>query len=558
MRRRYAPLALVLLMAGCSRQQSAFPWQDPKLPPEKRAQDRLNRMSRAEKVDLLSGRALPTFPVPPNYPAGLTAAASWDPDLVGQVADALANEAIGHERVDVLGPDLQSYGEDQWLASRMGVAFVGGVQGEGIVATPRLFPATWQDERVLRETRLPAFRAAVEEAGAWSMMAAGGDPHLLTDILRNEWGFKGFVLSDGSSGPDGAAAAKAGIDIGMANPSQLPGGTIDEKARTILRALFASGAFDPRVVQIADRSAERYALIHKLDAEGIVLLKNAGNALPLDAAKVHSIAIVGKGSWDELRSRAGTLIEVKVFDPSDAPAAVAAAKKADIAIVAADRNMPGNLISQIAGANPRTVVVLTEGPAAGVERWRDSVRAILCGWNIAGLAPVLFGDVDASGRLPVTYAKEMPKQAGGLYPGYRYFDEKGIEPIYPFGFGLSYSQFEYSDLKIFPATPRYGETINVVLRVRNTGSRTASDVVQLYLHQAKPNVERPVRELRGFRRVTLKADESTTVSMVLDRRSLWFFDPAPRDWVTQPGVYEVSIGASSRDIRLKGSFELFE
>ena len=545
--------ALVVFLGGCSSEQSSLPWKNPKLSADKRAEDRLSRMSRADKVDLVSGKSLPVFAIPSTYPPGLTAAASWDTDLVGREGRSLADEAIGYARFVASGPDLRSYGEDPWLSSRMGVAFVGGVQGEGIVAMPRLFPSTWQDERVLREADLPPFRAAVEEAGAWAMMAAGDDPHLLTDILRNEWGFKGFVLSDGSSGPDGIAAAKAGVDAGMAGVAQLPDQVLDEKARRILRALFAAGALDPRVVRVKDASAEREALIQRISAEGVILLKNAGNVLPLDASKIHSIAVIGKGGWDELRARAGTTIDVRASDDADAELA----RKSDIAIVRVDDQVRSDLIDRIVKANPRTIVALTKGPVAGTERWKDSVPAILCAWSEAGMAGVLFGDTNASGRLPVTYPKEMPTEAKGLYAGYRYFDQKGIEPLFPFGYGLSFTTFEYADLKVFPATPRYGETVNIVLRVRNAGARTGTEVVQLYVHEAKPNLDRPVRELRTFRRVSLKPGEAATVAMVLDRRSLWFFDPVARDWVTQPGVYEVSIGASSRDIRLKGNFELF-
>jgi beta-glucosidase len=165
--------------------------------------------------------------------------------------------------------------------------------------------------------------------------------------------------------------------------------------------------------------------------------------------------------------------------------------------------------------------------------------------------------VNPSGKLPITVAKTSLNAHDGIYAGYRYFDKNGIEPLYPFGFGLSYTTFEWSELRIFPASPRYGQTVQVIVRVKNTGSRVGAETVELYIHQLKPSVERPPKELKAFSRVELKPGESRDVSMTLDRHSLSFYDPQQKDWATEPGVFEVLLGTSSRDIRIKGSLELF-
>jgi beta-glucosidase len=171
---------------------------------------------------------------------------------------------------------------------------------------------------------------------------------------------------------------------------------------------------------------------------------------------------------------------------------------------------------------------------------------------------VIFGDVNPSGKLPVTVPKAPVNDRDGIFVGYRYFDQHNIEPLFPFGFGLSYTTFDWSDLRIFPATPRYGQQVQAVVKLRNTGTRAGTETVELYVHQVKSSLERPPKELKAFLQVELKPGESRDVPLSLDRHSMWFYDPAVKDWATEPGVFEVLAGPSSRDIRLKGSFRLFQ
>jgi beta-glucosidase len=189
-------------------------------------------------------------------------------------------------------------------------------------------------------------------------------------------------------------------------------------------------------------------------------------------------------------------------------------------------------------------------------------KALLQVWNMdanaaAGATDVIFGDANPSAKLPLTLPKTPVNVHDGIYVGYRYFDKNDIEPLYAFGFGLSYTTFQWSDLRIFPATPRYGQTVQVVVKVANTGSRAGTETIEVYVHQVKSSLERPPKELKAFKQVDLKAGETEEVALTLDRHSMSFYDPAAHDWATEPGVYEVLVGASARDIRLKGSFQLF-
>ena len=273
--------------------------------------------------------------------------------------------------------------------------------------------------------------------------------------------------------------------------------------------------------------------------------------------------------------------------------AVAIAAKADAAIVLIgnspavesedfDRttlDLPAGqdeLVQAIAKVNQNTIVVFNAGAPVNVSRWVNQVPSVLDAWfggqEIGhAIADVLFGDVDPSGKLPFSFVndfKESPaygnypgedlhvKYAEGIYVGYRYFDKHGVTPQFPFGYGLSYTSFGYSDLKIKPGKAASGQTFEVSLKLRNQGKREGAEVVQLYLHDGHASVDRPVKELKGFRRVELPAGKSTTVSFALDKNSMAYYSTQKKDWVAEPGTFDVLVGSSSADIRLKGSFEL--
>lgn len=704
--------ALAAPMITAVRAQDTPPYRDFKLGVEQRVDDLLGRMTLEEKVDMVSGggwmeskanarlgipalkmadgpvgvRAwfgpsaltmkanspLPTI-TSTAFPAGVALGATWDPELLREVGKTIGQEARALGRDMMLGPgvnmvraplagrNFEMYGEDPYLTSRLVVGYIQGMQSEGIIATVKHFAANNQeherqtidakiDERALREIYLPAFRAAVQEAGVWAVMSAynkvngfwcAENSWLLTDVLKKEWGFKGLVVSDWMGTHSTVATANAGLDlempgaesirryiaagvpqnsgdIGSRGAMQTPekllplvrGGevkeaAIDDKVRRLLRVMFAHGLFEnPKPGGgVVDTPAQR-TLARKAAGEGMVLLKNAGGVLPLLPQKVHSVAVLGPNAavartggggsssvktnhaispLDAVRERAGTAIQVSYAE--SLPEAAELAAKADVALVFAgdsaeveregrDResmDLPAGqdeLIEAVTKANRNTVVVLNVGAPVAMDRWIERAPAVVNAWFPGeegghAIADVLFGDVNPSGKLPVTFPRKLEdspswghypgkdgvvEYAEGIYVGYRHFDKKNIEPLFCFGHGLSYTKFEYSDLQV--------SAREVSLKVRNAGGRDGAEVVQLYVRQVAPSVDRPVKELKAFRRVELRRGEAWPISFSLDQSALAYYDPAKKDWVTEPGKYEVLVGASSRDIRVRGTFEL--
>ena len=526
------------ITTGCISDR-ALPYRDPKLPIERRVQDLLLRMTSEEKAVVLRGEAAPRLGIPAIHVAPVTSgsntlavAATWNPDLAAQEARAIAQAALEKGVDQLIIPDPRGYGEDPYLASRMTVAYVGAVQGEGLIATLPDFD-TRPDPRVLQEIYYPPYRAAIEEAGIWSIkLAPGSDREALAEVLNLNWGFKGFIAGE----RDGH----------------------DDRLHRILRAMFASGIFErgSAVLSTGYKAAE-----HAIAAQSMVLLKNDGALLPIDQSKLHSIAVIG--SENGIRERALTHFQTRYASGSPVTEAVDLARSSDIAIVTARNPADDELIQAVVRANRYTVVVASAAAPASLRKWADKVPVILYTWaNGPEVAAALFGDISPSGRLPFTIPRNEPRSPAtggeGIYVGYRYFDKQRLDPLFPFGYGQGYTTFTWSDLRILPATPRYGQLVEAVVRLQNPGSRTAAEVVQVYVHQVKSSLDRPVKELKAFRRVELGPGETRDVSFQLDRRAMWFYDPAVQDWAVEPGIFEVLAGASSRDIRLKGTFELFQ
>ncbi|MGB6689544.1 MAG: glycoside hydrolase family 3 C-terminal domain-containing protein [Terracidiphilus sp.] len=638
-----------------------------------------------------------------SFPAGIDMAATWDPDLVQKEGQAIAQEVKALGRDMILGPtvninrqplwgrNFEGYGEDPYLSGRLAVAYVRGVQGEGVIPSVKHFDANNEeyerhridatvDERTLHEIYLPAFKAAVQEGGAWNVMSAynkvngahcGESQYLLHDILQKEFGFKGFVVSDWGSTYSTAPTVNAGMDLEMpgglpmqpwlknprtqeqgnsdgwltadkvlaeVNAGHIAEATLNDNVSRILRVIFLSGIFDhPRVATGEDTvdTPTEQAVARQGATEGIVLLKNDASLLPLDPAKVHSIVVIGPNAavartggggsslvrpkyaiapLDGIRERGSNSIQVSYAmgagmegeDPAkDTPEARAgllkeatdAAAKSDVAVVVVGRyarlesegfdvktmDLPAgqdDLIEAVEKANPHTIIVLNTGDPVTMTRWIAQTPALLDMWYGGqegghALAAILFGDADPSGKLPVTFPKRFEDSpayghypgenlkvdyAEGIYVGYRYFDTKNIEPQFPFGFGLSYTTFEYSGPKVTRFTTRGGAAgvsgAIVDLKVRNTGSRPGAEVVQLYVHDGHSKIDRPVHELKGFQRVELKPGESKTVRFTLDRAALSYWNPATHEWTADPGQFEIQVGASSRDIRLRAPLNL--
>ena len=711
------------------------PYRNPATPVEQRVADLLSRMTVEEKATMLSGSGwMESAPIErlgipaikmadgpmgvrswagssaitsangaaakvltTSFPSGVAMAATWDTDLVQREGQAIAQEvkALGRDmilgptvninRVPLWGRNFEGYGEDPYLAARLGVAYIKGVQGEGVIPSVKHFAVNNEeferhridahtDERTLNEIYLPPFKAAVEEANVWTVMSAynklngvhcAESTALLTDVLKKEFDFKGFVVSDWGSTYSTAPTVNAGMDLEMPGgarmkewisfPSTQAAGngagwltadkvlaevkaghiaeaTLDENVSRILRVIFESGLFDhPHAGGgEVDTPAQRAVALQGA-TEGIVLLKNAGSVLPLDATKIHSIAVIGPNAavartggggsslvrpkyaiapLDAIKERAGDSIHVSyemgvgiqgedaALDTPDArakmlQAAADAAAKADVAVVVVGRyaklegegfdvktmDLPAGqdeLIEAVEKANPHTIVVLNTGDPVTMTKWIDNTPALLDMWYGGqegghALASVLFGDANPSGKLLVSFPKRFEDSpayghypgenlkvdyAEGIYVGYRYFDTKNVEPLFPFGFGLSYTTFEFSNLKVGRWKANGSGPVEIDLAVKNSGSRAGAEVVQLYIHEDNPMIDRPVRELKRFQRVELKPGESKTLQFTLDRAALSYWSAEKRDWVADPGTFEIQVGSSSRDIRLRATLGL--
>jgi beta-glucosidase len=707
-------------------------YKNPQTPVEERVEDLLGRMTPAEKARTLAGsgwmesfpnerlgipaiktadgpmgvrnwtgssavtNAATTSPVLTTaFPAGIGMASSWDVDLVQQEGRVIAQEvkALGRDmilaptvnihRTPLWGRNFEGYGEDPFLAARMGVAYIRGVQGEGVIPSVKHFVANNEeferhridesiDLRALHEIYFPAFRAAVEEAGVWAVMNAynklngaycSENPFLLSQTLRKRWGFKGFVISDWGSTYSTAGPLNAGMNLEMpggepmrrwlARPATQEAGngagwlteakvtaaiasgevkqsTVDDNVRGLLRVMFMAGLFDePHVGGGEVDTPEQRAVARVAATESMILLKNDAALLPLEPGKPRSIAVIGPSAavartggggsslvrtkyavtpLDGIKAAAGAEARVDyalgvAMQGEEAPkdpraaldAAVALAARSDVAVVVVgysyklesegfDRpsmDLPAGqdqLIEAVAAANKKTIVVVVAGAPVTMTRWIHEVPAVLYAWyggQEAGHAvgDLLFGAAVPGGKLPVSFPARIEDSTAhghypgenlhvtygeGIYVGYRGFDKSKVEPLFPFGFGLSYTTFEYSGLEVSPTTVKKGGTVNVSLRVRNSGGRAGAEVVQLYLKDVEASLDRPEKELKGFRRVRLQPGQTETVTFTLDSSALSYFDPRHDGWVAEPGAFEALVGASSRDIRLRGTFTLLD
>jgi len=660
------------------------PWMNASLSPEKRAERLVRAMTLEEKISQIHMRDLKEFPrevigierlgLPAfkisNGPAGagpgnsrtpqpatalpsaLALAASWDPKLA-EVFGRLAAEEIASRgehlleapglniaRVPHNGRNFEYFGEDPFLAARMGVAEVLGIQSAGIVAEPKHYAANNQenarktineviDERTLREIYLPAFEATVKEAKAGAVMCAypsiNGqfsceNVHLLKDILRGEWGFKGFVQSDYTATRSAVGNATAGLDLAMKPDhydaemkNAIASGHISESVLDTMlirrfSVMFQIGWFDHPPLPGIIPAEKNGAIAREIGEQGAVLLKNRDNQLPLNPSTIHSIALIGPyagaahtggaGSSavtplytvapiDGIKHVAGQALTVNYLDGTDPQAAATLAKTSDVAIVMVGNKDRENadranlslqegqdaLISTIAAANPHTIVVLKTGGAV-LMPWLERVPAVLVAWypgeedgNI--VANVLFGKTNPSGKLPLTFPKlefEVPTNTPQQYPGvngtavyseglevgYRWYDAHKIEPLFPFGFGLSYTSFKIDRLRT--STTADGG-VKAELDVTNTGTREGGEVIQIYVG-AQPGSAEPPHQLRGFTKTTLKAGETRHISITLDGRAFSVWDTKLNCWKVVKGTYTVWAGNSSRDLRLQASIKI--
>ncbi len=606
------------------------------------------------------------------FPIPLAEAGTFDPEVAEATARAAGVEAavaginwtyapmVDIARDPRWGRIAEGSGEDPYLGSLMAAARVRGFQqtifatakhfaGYGAAEGGRDYNETEISARTMREIYLPPFKAAVD-AGVASIMSAfndiagvpaSGNAWLTDTVLRREWGFTGFVVSDwtsvmellqhgvaGSQAEAGRRALTAGVDMDMQSgiytdalaalvrSNRIPMAVVDTAVMRVLRAKLYLGLFrDPYRSRTAPAGPELRALARRAARESIVLLKNDRALLPLDP-KTATIAVIGPladnkeeplGPWHTqgqaqdvvtvlqgIRSRASGVQVVYaqgagVEDTSTAgfAAAVAAAKRANVAVLvlgergdmsgeAASRSslgLPGvqqQLLEAVAATGTPLVLVLMNGRPLILEWASDHVPAIVETWFLGveagnAIADVLFGDVNPSGRLPVTFPRvlgQVPlyynhRNTGRPYEANNKFTSKYVDvpntPRYPFGFGLSYTTFAYSDLKVSPARARVSDTVTATVTVANTGKREGTEVVQLYVRDEVASVSPRVRELKAFQRVTLKPGESRAVSLRVAVRDLWFIglDMKP---VVEPGTFRVYVGPNSSE-GLEAGFE---
>lgn len=589
-------------------------------------------------------------------PAACATAASFDREQLYRVGQAIG-DSCQHEKLGVvLGPavnikrsplcgrNFEYFSEDPYLAGEMSAAFINGVQSRNVGTSIKHFAANNQehrrmssssnaDERTLREIYFPAFETAVKKAQPWTVMCsynringvyASEDPWLLTRVLREDWGFEGYVVSDWGAVSDRVAGLKAGLDLEM--PAS--GGVNDAKIVEAVR----NGTLDEAVVDLA---AERILRInykyldnarpetpwdmeaqHLLSAEvaadSMVLLKNEG-VLPLN--KEDTVAFIGEFAVKP-RFQGGGSSHINSFKTTSAmeaaeglkvtyargysvaadstteewiAEAVEAAKHAKVAVIFAglpdsyesegyDRThmqLPAcqnRLIEAVAAANPNTVVVLHNGSPVEMP-WIGHVKGVLeayLGGQAVGLATVrvLFGEVNPSGRLPESFPKKLSDNPSylyyggegdnadyreGVFVGYRYYDRKDMEVLFPFGYGLSYTTFAYSNLRLSAETISDTDTLTATVTVKNTGSRTGKTVVQLYVGDPESTVFRPVRELKDFAKVELQPGESRDVTFTLDKRAFAYWNEEIHDWHVESGEFTIEVGQSSRNMECSAS-----
>jgi len=599
------------------------------------------------------------------FPSGIAQAASWDESLMGRFGEALADEcksvgaqtilapAINITRTPLNGRTFEYLSEDPLLNSRLTVPMVKGVQQQGVAACVKHFAVNNQEtnrirvssevsERALQEMYLPAFKAAVEQADAWSIMAAYNavngiaaceNPALLNTTLRGEFGFRGFVVSDWFAvrrTSSGAACVKSGLSLEMPGKgskcktkplsAEFAQGDfteheLDASVSGLLRVMLLTGHLDGDAQ--ADKkqpkengqrnSAKHQQLALDMAAGGITLLKNESNVLPLNSSTHKKICLLGPklkkknclplwggsaGVWPpyEVTPLQGLQAQNHnrfdwVKSPAEADAVllfVGLSHKFGQDSEGVDRkhiDLPEKqqrLIKDTVAANPNTVVVLINGSPLAMP-WIDKVPAVLECWypgmeGGTAIAKTLFGDANPSGKLPVSFPKRLqdspahqsPRSYPGdrekvhydedIFVGYRHFDQQGIEPLFAFGHGLSYTRFEYSDPLISHTDLSGGDCLQVSMQLTNTGERAGAEVVQLYIVDDAHGEQRPPQSLKAFKKVYLQAGEAQLLNFELPTDELRIFCLERQQWHLKAGQYRVRLASSSRDVRLEQGF----
>ena len=631
------------------------------------------------------------------FPTGTAFAAAWNPELAYRRGEVLGEEARWRKKDVLLGPgvniirsplcgrNFEYMSEDPYMNSVLAVAYIKGLQSRDVACSVKHFAVNNQEtnrttvdvecsERALREIYLPAFKAAVQEGGALTVMAAynkfrgefcAENNYLVRKILRNEWGFDGVYVTDWGAAHSTVPSMEAGLDLEMgtlidkyedwyyANPlieavksGKIPMSLVDEKVGDVLRVMIKTNVLDPkkRFGPGSMNTKEHQQATYDAAAEAIVLLKNQNNLLPLDFSSIKSLAVIGDNATrkhsngglsseikavyevtplEALRAKWGDKVDIRFAQgyeklstfvegsnngqssgtfssktqESDAllKEAVEVARTSDVALLVCGLNHDYDtesfdrlnmdipygqvkLIQEVVKANPRTIVVMIAGSPLNMAAVDICSPAIVWAWfnGMEGgnaLVDVLSGKVNPSGKMPFTTPVSLdqsPAHALGNFPGrdlkvnyeedilvgYRWFDTKGIPVVYPFGYGLSYTTFDYSNLNTDKETYDQADTIQATFTLTNTGDREGAEVAQLYVSDPVCSVMRPVKELKGFKKVFLKPGESRRITLDIPVSSLAFYSEAQSQFVVEPGEFILQLGASASDIKQRISVEV--
>lgn len=631
------------------------------------------------------------------FPTGTAFAAAWNPELAYRRGEVLGEEARWRKKDVLLGPgvniirsplcgrNFEYMSEDPYMNSVLAVAYIKGLQSRDVACSVKHFAVNNQEtnrttvdvecsERALCEIYLPAFKAAVQEGGALTVMAAynkfrgefcAENNYLVRKILRNEWGFDGVYVTDWGAAHSTVPSMEAGLDLEMgtlidkyedwyyANPlieavksGKIPMSLVDEKVGDVLRVMIKTNVLDPkkRFGPGSMNTKEHQQATYDAAAEAIVLLKNQNNLLPLDFSSIKSLAVIGDNATrkhsngglsseikavyevtplEALRAKWGDKVDIRFAQgyeklstfvegsnngqssgtfssktqESDAllKEAVEVARTSDVALLVCGLNHDYDtesfdrlnmdipygqveLIQEVVKANPRTIVVMIAGSPLNMAAVDICSPAIVWAWfnGMEGgnaLVDVLSGKVNPSGKMPFTTPVSLdqsPAHALGNFPGrdlkvnyeedilvgYRWFDMKGLPVVYPFGYGLSYTTFNYSNLNTDKKTYDQADTIQATFTLTNTGDREGAEVAQLYVSDPVCSVMRPVKELKGFKKVFLKPGESRRITLDIPVSSLAFYSEAQSQFVVEPGEFILQLGASVSDIKQRISVEV--
>lgn len=602
------------------------------------------------------------------YPSGASLASTWDTELIEEMGEALGDECryfkvnlllapgINIKRSPLGGRGYEYYSEDPYLTGKVAESFIKGVQKTGTgtsikhfaannAETLRINMSSDVDERALREIYLAPFEIGVKNAKPWTVMSSynkvngvqmAENRELLTDILRDEWGFDGVVVSDWGGVKDRIKALEAGNDLDMPENQRSNQSVVDAVRRGILSEAVLDQSVE-RILELVFKAKEQERFTDEMDfeshrnlsrkvaEESVVLLKNEKGLLPITKEKYKKVAVIGAFArepryqgggctlvnpvrisrpYEEMEKLAGKNIELtyaKGYELKDETSdeliheAEEAAEEADIAVifgglwVAYDRegfdrkhleidSSHIRLIEAVSRVQKRVVVVLSNGDAVVMSPWLDHVGAVveqfLVGETVGeALARVLFGEVNPSGKLPVTFPKRLEDTSAypyfpgecshhvygeGIFVGYRYFDKKKIEPLFPFGYGISYTTFQYSAIRADRSQMKDTDTVTVSVDVTNTGCVKGKEIVQIYVSDEKSRLKRPEKELKAFGKVELEPGETKTLTFTLGYRDFAYYDPEASDWVVEEGIFHIHAAANAGDIRQSIPVEVTE